>query len=173
MGSGEAIRYMMTTSMMTMSSHASRWTLTAAVPILAGACSGSSPTDPEPAGLARVDFTYQAPVAVSQSVRERFPGCVSGVGRTHIHPSWRGFARIDMIPSGQDGWRISFEDVPTRQQVAVRVSDPNACVRDPNGASTESVFANGARLTRIVSTPGNGVEPGLAFRVAPDGTVTP
>ena len=48
-----------------------------------------------------------------------------------------------------------------------------ACATDPNGASTENVFANGILLTDIVGTPGNGTEPGLAFTVAADGTVTP
>lgn len=44
---------------------------------------------------------------------------------------------------------------------------------DPNGASTMNVFANGVLLTRIVDTPGNGTEPGLAFTVSASGGVTP
>ena len=41
------------------------------------------------------------------------------------------------------------------------------------GASTERVSANGTLLTRVVDTPGSGIEPGLAFEVAADGSVTP
>lgn len=36
-----------------------------------------------------------------------------------------------------------------------------------------NVFANGVLLTRIVDTPGNGTEPGLAFTVSASGGVTP
>jgi hypothetical protein len=35
------------------------------------------------------------------------------------------------------------------------------------------VSANGTLLTRVVDTPGNGIEPGLAFEVAANGSVTP
>ncbi|MEE8147710.1 MAG: hypothetical protein V3T24_08915 [Longimicrobiales bacterium] len=41
------------------------------------------------------------------------------------------------------------------------------------GASTEGVSANGTVLTRVVDTPGTGIEPGLAFEVAAEGSVTP
>ncbi len=140
--------------------------------VLALGCSsgGSGPTNPP--ATATVTFVYFAATEVDPAVRQQFPGCVQGVGRTHIHPSWRSFARIDLTPRGADRWEITFADVPVGEN-RIRVSDPNACARDPNGASTRDVFANGVRLTRVVDTPGNGVEPGLAFSVTASGTVTP
>ena len=55
----------------------------------------------------------------------------------------------------------------------IRISDPNACALNATGASTDGVSANGTLLTRVVDTPGSGIEPGLAFEVAADGSVTP
>ena len=123
--------------------------------------------------VATVAFVYLAATAIDPAVQNMFPGCVAGVGSTHIHPSWREFDRIDMTPVGADRWEISFNDVPTDEDVRIRISDPNVCAHNPTGAATENAFANGVELTQIVDTPGAGIEPGLGFRVAPDGTVTP
>lgn len=129
--------------------------------------------NPTGSGFARVTFQYLAPTVTDPDVAAQFPDCVQGVGQTHIHPGWRGFARRDMTVAGQDRWEAVFDDVPVGTEQRIRISDPNACATDPNGASTDNVFANGRRLTRIVPTPGNGQEPGLAFTVAADGSVTP
>ena len=83
------------------------------------------------------------------------------------------FSRIDMTAVGSDRWEITFSDVPVGFEQRIRISDPNTCATDPNCASTQNVFANGVLLTRVVDTPGNGTEPGLAFAVATDATVTP
>jgi hypothetical protein len=99
--------------------------------------------------------------------------CVQLVGRTHIHPGWRGFARIDMTAVGTDRWEISFSDVPTNARQSIRVSDGNACDQNPTGAATRNVFANDVLLTEVVPTPGSGTEPGLAFSVGSDGRVAP
>ena len=145
--------------------------------LLATAACGCSSGDPAGAVVSpattQVEFVYLASTVVDPAVAAQFPGCVNGVGQTHIHPSWRGFARINMTAVGAGSWEITFSDVPVQQGLRIRISDPNACDTDPNGASTESVFANGTLLTRIVDTPGNGQEPGLAFDVASDGTVSP
>ena len=138
-----------------------------------GGDGGSGPTRPPTIALATVEFVYQAPTATDPTVRDRFPGCVAGVGRTHFHPGWRGFNRSDMTADGPDLWRITFNDVPAGSEQRLRVSDPNTCATDPNGASTENVLANGVLLSRIVDTPGNGTEPGLAFTVSADGTISP
>lgn len=74
---------------------------------------------------------------------------------------------------GADRWEITFENVPTNGEQRIRISDPNVCALNPTGASTEGVLANGVALSRVVDTPGSGIEPGLAFRVSADGTVTP
>ena len=74
---------------------------------------------------------------------------------------------------GPDRWEITFTDVPVGSEQRIRISDPNTCALNETGASTEGVSANGTVLARVVDTPGNGIEPGLAFEVAADGSVTP
>ena len=120
-----------------------------------------------------VEFVYLAATAIDPAVQQAFPGCVSGVGQTHIHPGWRDFVRVDMTAVGADRWEIAFDDVPVGEAQRIRISDPNVCAQNPTGAATENVFANDVELTRIVETPGSGIEPGLGFTVAEDGTVTP
>jgi hypothetical protein len=116
---------------------------------------------------------YLAATEIDPAVQNGFPGCVNGVGQTHIHPSWRNFTRFDMTPVGGDRWEISFVDVPTDELLSIRVSDPNTCAANPTAASTENVFANDVRLTNVVDTPGSGIEPGLSLTVMDDGTVVP
>ena len=136
-----------------------------------GGGGGSSPTSPtQPA---TVTFSYLAATALDAAVQQQFPQCTNGVAQTHIHPGWRGFSRLDMMALGSDRWEITLTDVPVGAEQRIRISDPNACDTDPNGASTQNVFANGVLLTRVVDTPGNGTEPGLAFAVSADGTITP
>ena len=96
-----------------------------------------------------------------------------GVGETHIHLSWRNFEKVNFQEYGAMEWRRTFADVPVGRRVSIRVSDANYCNRDPNGATTENVFANGVQLHSVVDTPGNGPEPGLSFLVEADGTVKP
>lgn len=125
------------------------------------------------AGTVTVSFSYLAPTAIDPAVQNDFPGCVAGVGMTHIHPSWRGFARVNMTAADTSRWEISFDDAPVGRELAVRISDPNVCAENPTGAATRGALANDVELTRIVDTPGNGVEPGFGFSVAANGTVTP
>ncbi len=139
------------------------------------ACDGDpAGTDTDPAtDTATVRFVYAASTTTDPDVAASFPSCVQGVGRTHIHPGWRGFSRVDMTAVGDDRWEVAFDDVPVGVENRIRVSDPNVCAENPTGAATRGVSANGVVLDRIVDTPGTGVEPGLAFSVAADGTVTP
>ncbi len=140
------------------------------------ACGGgsSAPSAPNAPNLpATVTFTYQAATAIDPATRAQFPNCVNGASPTHIHPGWQGFTAVPLPPFPPDRFEITFTDVPVESRQSVRISDPNGCDVDPNGASTRNVFANGVLLTNIVGTPGNGTEPGLAFTVAADNTVTP
>jgi hypothetical protein len=116
---------------------------------------------------------YLAATETDPAVAEQFPGCVQGVGQTHIHPGWANFARFSMQIAGPNRWESTFENVPTDGEQRIRISDPNVCAMNSTGASTEGVMANGVTLNRVVDTPGSGIEPGLAFSVSPDGIVTP
>ena len=133
---------------------------------------GTSPTSPS-AARATVRFDYRASTTVSPDLPTSTQACVNGVGRTHIHPSWRNFNRIDMQAVGTDLWRITFTDVPIAVRLSIRVSDPNVCAENATGAATRNVFANDVRLVDVVSTPGTGTEPGLAFTVDAGRGVTP
>ncbi len=135
-------------------------------------CDNESPTTPSP-NAATVRFTYLAATALNPDLPASTQACVQGVGRTHIHPSWRNFTRIDMQAVGSDRWEISFGDVAVNERQAIRISDPNVCTDNPTGAATNNVFANDVRLVEIVPTPGTGTEPGLAFTVGADGRVSP
>jgi hypothetical protein len=134
--------------------------------LLAG-CEAPEEVTPGVGLKAAVTFVYKAPTARNPAV----PDC--GVGPTHIHPSWRRYELVELFPDGPDQWTRSFTAVPVGERLRIRISDANYCDRDPNGASTENVFANGVQLTTVVPTPGNGTEPGLSLYVEADGTVRP
>jgi hypothetical protein len=120
-----------------------------------------------------VRFDDRASTTVNPDLPPSTQACVNGVGRTHIHPSWRSFNRIDMQAVGTDLWQITFTDVPVAERLSIRVSDPNVCAENATGAATQDVFANDIRLVDVVPTPGTGTEPGLAFTVGASGGVTP
>jgi hypothetical protein len=98
--------------------------------------------------------------------------CAAGVGATHTHPSWRGFAGIPLQPVPPDRYEIAFTDVPISTRVTFRVNDQNSCDENPTGAVTRNVFANDVRLVQNTTTPGNGDEPGYAITVAVNGAVS-
>jgi hypothetical protein len=98
--------------------------------------------------------------------------CVSGVGPTHIHPSWRSFAAIPLQPVPPDRYEIAFTDVPVNTRVSFRVNDQNACDENPTGAVTRNILVNDLRLIQNATTPGNGDEPGFAFTIASSGTIS-
>ena len=98
--------------------------------------------------------------------------CVAGVGATHIHPSWRSFEGIPLQPVSLDRYEITFTDVPAGTRVSFRVNDQNSCDENPTGAVIRNIFANDVRLLQNTTTPGNGDEPGYAFTIAANGTLT-
>lgn len=142
--------------------------------LVAAGCedSGSSPMSPSGA-TATVRFVYRASTSPRTDLPPSTRECAQAVGRTHIHPSWRGFDRVDLTAVGAEGWEIAFSDVPANARQSIRISDGNVCDENPTGAATRNVFANDVLLTEVVPTPGAGTEPGLAFTVSADGRVTP
>jgi hypothetical protein len=140
--------------------------------VLAALALGCGTSDAPPVATATVAFVYLASTTTDPAVALAHPACVAEVGSTHLHPGWQGFDIVYMA-NGGDRWTVAFADVPVGTRQRIRVSDPNACSENPTGAATHDVFANGVLLTDVVGTPGDGIEPGLAFTVGEDGGVTP
>ena len=141
--------------------------------LLAAACGGrDSGSSPTPSSIATVRIVYRGQVAPRTDLPQSTATCVSGVGQTHVHPSWRTFTAFPFQAVGNQ-WEITFNDVPTTARQSIRVSDGNVCDENPTGAATRNVFANDVLLTEIVTTPGSGPEPGFAFSVDTAGRVTP
>ena len=84
--------------------------------------------------------------------------------------NWALFtARIATLIVG--GAAVAF-DTPGLTMLEGRRDLQNACDENPTGAVTRNVFVNNVRLIQNATTPGNGDEPGFAFTVAANGTVT-
>jgi hypothetical protein len=132
----------------------------------------SSPTTPSGSTAATVRIVFMGATARRTDLPVSAQTCVSGVGATHTHPSWRSFATTPMQPVPPDRYEISFTDVPINTRVSFRVNDQNACDENPTGAVTRNVLANDVRLIQNTTTPGNGDEPGFAFSIAPNGAIS-
>ena len=144
--------------------------LSLALPGCGGSDGSTSPTGPTATSNVRLVFmgatTRRADLPASAQA------CVNGVGATHTHPSWRAFAAIPLQAVPPDRYEITFTDLPVNTRVSLRVNDQNSCDENPTGAVTRNVFVNGTSLIQNATTPGNGDEPGFAFTVAPNGTVS-
>jgi hypothetical protein len=140
-----------------------------AVLIVTGCDEDSAPSSPST--MATVRIVFMGSTVRRTDLPPFADACVNGVGMTHIHPSWRGFAAIPLQPVPPDRYEISFIDVPVDTRVSFRVNDQNACDENPTGAVTRNIFVNDVRLVQNATTPGNGDEPGFAFTVAPGGAV--
>ena len=131
-----------------------------------------SPTGQPSASTTTVRFVFQGPTARRTDLPATAQACVSGVGATHMHPSWRDFAAIPLQPVPPDRYELSFVDVPYDTRVSFRVNDQNSCDQNPTGAVTRNVLANDVRLVQNTTTPGNGDEPGFAFAISRAGAIT-
>jgi len=138
------------------------------------ACSSGPPSPtPSPGSTTPVArIVFMGATARRPDLPASAQACVSGVGATHIHPSWRSFAGIPLQPVPPDRYEISFADVPVNTRVSFRVNDQNACDENPTGAVTRNVLVNDVRLIQNTTTPGNGDEPGYAFLMSSNGTVS-
>jgi hypothetical protein len=137
--------------------------------VIAG-CGDSSPTAASTQGTVRIVF--QGQTARRSDLPASAQACVSGVGATHIHPSWRDFAGIALMPAPPSRYEISFSDVPLNTRVSFRINDQNSCDENPTGAVTRNVSVNNISLVQNTTTPGNGDEPGYAFSIDAAGRIT-
>lgn len=131
-----------------------------------------APAAPSESRTSTVRIVFLGSTARRSDLPASAQGCVAGVGATHTHPSWRGFAGIALQAVPPDRYEIMFNDVPVSMRVSFRVNDQNACDENPTGAVTRNVFANDIRLVQNTTTPGNGDEPGYALTVAANGTIS-
>ena len=130
------------------------------------------PMSPSPSATATVRIVFQGSTARRADLPASAQACVSGVGATHAHPSWRNFATIPLQPVPPDRYEITFTDVPVDARVSFRVNDQNSCDENPTGAVTRNIFANDVRLVQNTTTPGNGDEPGYAMTVTASGSIS-
>jgi hypothetical protein len=145
------------------------------VSLAAVGCGESPPGSPTPqpgSTTASVRIVFLGSTARRTDLPPSAQACVSGVGATHIHPSWRNFAVIPLLPVPPDRYEIGFNDVPVNTRVSFRINDQNACDENPTGAVTRNVFVNDVRLVQNATTPGSGEEPGFALTIAPNGTIS-
>lgn len=136
------------------------------------ACGDYSPPSPSPSGstAATVRIVFEGSTTRRSDLPPSAQACVTGVGATHVHPSWRDFAGIPMQSVPPNRYEITFNDVPVNTRVSFRVNDQNSCDENPTGAVTRNVLANGVRLAQNATTPGD--EPGYSFTAAANGTIS-
>jgi len=139
--------------------------------LLAASPGCSSSTAPSSA-FATLRIVFRGSTTLRSDLPAFAQACVSGVGVTHTHPSWRNFATVPLQPMPPDRYEITFTDVPVDARVTFRVNDQNFCDQNPTGAVVRNVFANDVELVQNTTTPGNGDEPGFALSVSSSGRVT-
>jgi hypothetical protein len=132
----------------------------------------TTPSGPTNTATATVRIVFVGPTARRLDLPASALACVAGVGFTHAHPSWRSFEAIALQPVVPDRYEITFTDVPVNTRVSFRVNDQNSCDENPTGAVTRNVFVNDVRLVQNATTPGNGDEPGFAFSISSNGTIS-
>ena len=155
-----------------MSARAFAVVLSLALPGCGGSDESTSPTGPTGSTAASVRLVFMGSTTRRADLPASAQACVNGVGATHTHPSWRAFAALPLQAVPPDRYEITFTDLPVDTRVSLRVNDQNSCDENPTGAVTRNVFVNGTSLIQNATTPGNGDEPGFAFTVAPNGTVS-
>jgi hypothetical protein len=176
------VRIVSVTKRLTQPPECRRWAnstpsvIAAAVMVSALGCdearSPSSATPQPGATTVAVRIVFQGATTRRTNLPASVQACLDGVGATHIHPSWRSFAGIPLTPFPPDRYEIAFADVPVNTRVSFRVNDQNACDENPTGAVIRNIFANEVRLAQNTTTPGNGDEPGFAFSIGANGSIT-
>jgi hypothetical protein len=153
----------------------SRAVLALPLALAVAGCSGGSsgPTTPGPAGP-QLRIVYRASTTLRPDLPPAAQGCARAESPTHVHPSWRDYAAVNMTAVGPDRWEVAFTDAPPNVRLVLVVIDPNECAENLTGSVTRNVFANDVLLTDVQTIPGT--QPpvsGLAFTVGSDNRVLP
>ena len=137
------------------------------------ACDESNgPSSPSNATTGTIRLVFLGATARRTDLPPSAQACVNGVGATHTHPSWRNFNGIPLQPVPPNRYEITLTDVPLTTRVSFRVNDQNWCDRNPTGAVLQDVLVNDVRLVQNTTTPGNGEEPGVAFTLSSNGSIS-
>ena len=139
-----------------------------ALAAITAACNESTPSG----AAATLNVVFRGSTSRRTDLPAAAQACVSGVGATHIHPSWHNYATTVLRAIPPDRYEIAFTDVPLDTRVSFRVNDQNFCDLNPTGAVVRNVFANGVELVQNTLTPGSGDEPGFALTVSSSGRVS-
>ena len=152
--------------------HLRRLVVAAAVSLATSGCDEANGPSPPPTQPGSVRIVLAAATTRRSDLPPSAQSCADAVGATHIHPSWRNFAAIPLQPIPPDRYEIAFTDVPINMRMSFRINDQNACDENPTGAVTRNVSVYDVPLVQNATTPGNGDEPGFAFTMAPNGTIS-
>jgi hypothetical protein len=143
---------------------------------LLGACGGGNPTAPTGErpneGRATVLISYRASTRARTDLPQSAQTCITGVGETHVHASWRDYDALRAAAA--ERWELPLNDAPVRSRLSLLIHDGNACDLNATGAATHNVYVNDVLLVQTVTvTTSSGPEPALAFSVDASGRVTP
>jgi hypothetical protein len=137
------------------------------------ACGGDNSTSPTQ-GQDAVVLSYRASTRPRTDLPPSAQACVTGVGETHVHVTWRNPDYFALRAVAAERWEVPLSDAPVAQPLSLLVHDGNLCDENPTGAAEHNVYVNDVLLIRTVTvTTGSGAEPGLAFSVDASGRVTP
>ena len=91
-----------------------------------------TPSSPTPSATQTVRIVFLGSTARRSDLPDSAQGCVTGVGATHIHPSWRSFAGIPLTPVPPDRYEMTFHRRAARHPRLVQDQRPELVRREPN-----------------------------------------
>jgi hypothetical protein len=145
--------------------------------ICGSACEDTMPIGPTPQ-VASVNFFYESIIPPDTPFDPQSIGCIRSIlpFTIHLTGEWNDFRVLEMRATADGlGYRGVASDVPIGDLHTIVMIDPAMCNVDQTtlGAVTQRVSANGVLLTTVTPVGAGPARPGLSFRVAADGTVTP
>src|SRR5262245_45917660 len=116
---------------------------------------GTPPTDASP-GRAPVVLSYRASTRPRTDLPPSAQACVTGVGETHAHVTWRNPDYFPLRAVAAERWELSLDDAPVGQRLSLLVHDGNLCDVKPTGAASHDVYVNDVLLIQSVSVTTSG-----------------
>src|SRR5262249_18229290 len=98
------------------------WLIAAVASLTLWGCD-EAPVAPTQSTVATMRIVFLGSTTRRSDLPASAQACIAGVGATHIHPSWKGFAGTPLQPVPPDRYEITFNDVPVATRVSFRVND--------------------------------------------------